>query len=82
MSLTNDLRFPQFLVIAYYADAVDGSLLESPLMEVFSTRSAALSFIMRCDESLRDASSFLSSGDILDGSYPVFRLYHLTRSKF
>lgn len=82
MSLTNAYRYPQFLVIAYYADADDASLLDSPMMEVFATRSEALACIQRWDELLREDYSKLASGDVLDASYPVFRLYHLTRSKF
>lgn len=76
MSLSNNLRFPQYLVIAYYASSSDDSLLDSPLMEVFATRADALTFIHSVDEVLRDSSSFS------DGAYPVYRLYHLTRSKF
>lgn len=76
MSLTNNLRFPQYLVIAYFASSADDSLLDSPVMDVFATRSDALIFIHSCDEIFRDSASLPA------GSYPVYRIYHLTRSKF
>ena len=81
MSLSNDLVYPQYLVLGFIRDN-KGSLIQSTSVSVFATRADALSFI-EC-ESSRILRSLRS--DVFD-SYtelfsPAFRLYHLTRAKF
>ena len=80
LSLTNDLVYPQYLVLGFVRDS-NGNLIQSTSVSVFATRSDALSFIncesARVSCSLR-SDAFDSYSDYLS---PVFRLYHLTRSK-
>lgn len=82
MSLSNDLVYPQYLVLGYVRDD-NGSLIQSTSVSVFATRSDALAFINResylVSCSIRcDAFDSYSDSDYLE---PVYRLYHLTRSK-
>ena len=80
MSLSNDLVYPQYLVLGFVRDS-NGSLIQSTSVSVFATRADALSFIER--ESYRISCSFRSDAfdSYTDDMSPVFRLYHLTRAK-
>lgn len=80
MSLSNDLVYPQFLVLGFIRDS-KGSLIQSTSVSVFATRSDAFSFIDR--ESNRILCSLRSDAfdSFSDSLVPAFRLYHLTRAK-
>lgn len=73
MSLSNDLVYPQYLVLGFIRDS-KGSLIHSTSVSVFATCADALSFIE--NESYRVSCSLRS-----DALSPAFRLYHLTRAK-
>lgn len=80
LSLSNDLVYPQYLVLGFIRDS-KGSLIQSSSVSVFATRADALSFIER--ESFRMSCSLRSDAFDSYSDYlsPAFRLYHLTRAK-
>lgn len=80
MSLSNDLVYPQYLVLGFIR-ASNGSLIQSTSVSVFATRADALSFIER--ESYGISCSLRSDAfdSFNEDLSPAFRLYHLTRSK-
>lgn len=80
MSLSNDILYPQYLVVGFFLND-KGDVVDSPVCGTFSTRSSALSFIRR-QRCLM--VSFLRSDafdSYIDSLTPAFRLYHLTRAK-
>lgn len=76
MSLSNDVVFPQYLVISYLRDS-EGALVRCSSLYVFCSRSEALRFIAQ-----QNFESQISKSVSSASLEPVFRLYHLTRAKY
>lgn len=80
MSLSNDLVYPQYLVLGFIRNS-KGSLIQSTSVSVFATRSDALSFIERESHGISCSLRSDAFDSYSDSLTPVFRLYHLTRAK-
>ena len=80
MSLSNDLVYPQYLVLGFIRDG-KGSLIQSTSFSVFATRADALSFIERESYDISHALRSDAFDSYSDSLTPAFRLYHLTRAK-
>ena len=80
MSLSNDILYPQYLVVAYLLND-KGDVIDSPVCGTFATRSSALSFIRRQRDLMLSSLSSDAFDSYTDSFKPSFRLYHLTRAK-
>lgn len=80
MSLSNDLVYPQYLVLGFIRDS-RGSLIQSTSVSVFATRADALSFIERESYGISRSLRSYALDSYTDSLSPAFRLYHLTRAK-
>lgn len=80
MSLSNDILYPQFLVVVYVLND-KGDVIDSPVRGIFATRGSALSFIRRQRYLMLSSLSSDAFDSYTDSFTPSFRLYHLTRAK-
>lgn len=80
MSLSNDILYPQYLVVGYVLNDT-GDIIESPVCGTFATRSSALSFIQRQRYLMFSSLSSDAFDSYSDSFTPAFRLYHLIRTK-